>query len=153
MRSLETKVPPVVLTAVLGLAGWLLAKLLPGASFLFRGQFTLAALCLVAGAAISLLGVKAFKDHRTTVNPTAPEETSQVVTTGVYKFTRNPMYVGFGLILLAAIVFFGNIASIAVIPFYVVYMTELQVKPEERVLLAKFGAPYSEYMTAVRRWL
>lgn len=153
MRSLETKVPPVVLTAVLGIAAWVLAMYFPSVGTSFKGQYALAGLCFVAGAAFSVLGVKAFRDHKTTVNPTVPESTSQVVTTGVYRYTRNPMYVGFGFFLLAAVLFLGSLASLLVVPIYVVYMTRFQIKPEERVLLAKFGAPYGEYLAAVRRWL
>ena len=154
MRSLETKIPPVVLTALLALAAWLLSRWAPeAAAFSFGGQFALAAMCLVGGAALSLLGVKAFKEHQTTVNPTAPESTSQVVTTGVYRYTRNPMYLGFGLALLAAVIFVGNAFSVLVVPAYVAYMNRFQIAPEERALLAKFGEPFRDYMAAVRRWL
>lgn len=153
MRTLETKIPPVLLTVLLGLAAFSLSKANPESSFSFVGQFVAGGICLVTGVLISLLGVKAFQDHRTTVNPTTPESTSQIVCIGVYRHTRNPMYVGFGLVLLAAVLFMGNAASFLVIPVYVVYITHFQIKPEERALLAKFGAPYREYMASVRRWL
>ena len=153
MRSLETKIPPVALTVLLGFVAWLLAILTPSAEVAIPARNIVAAFLVVAGVLVSVLGVMAFRDHKTTVNPTKPETTSQVVSTGVYRYTRNPMYVGFGLVLLAIAVFLGNIASILVVPAYVVYMTQFQIKPEERALLAKFGAPFGQYMASVRRWL
>jgi protein-S-isoprenylcysteine O-methyltransferase Ste14 len=89
----------------------------------------------------------------TTVNPTTPNGTTSLVTSGVYRYTRNPMYVGFGLALLAVVVYLGSIASSLVLPLYVVYMNRFQIRPEERMLLEKFGEPFATYLRNVRRWL
>jgi protein-S-isoprenylcysteine O-methyltransferase Ste14 len=75
------------------------------------------------------------------------------VTTGVYRFTRNPMYLGFLLALIAWGIFLGNIVSALMPLLFVAYMNRFQISPEERALRARFGAPYVAYQSSVRRWL
>ena len=111
-----------------------------------------AAIGLVGGVT-ALAGDFQFMRARTTINPLRPQNTSALVTSGIYRFTRNPMYLGLALVLLgwsaflcAAIALLGPVAFAA-------YVTRFQIVPEERVLLAKFGATYSEYLSRVRRWI
>jgi protein-S-isoprenylcysteine O-methyltransferase Ste14 len=153
MNLLETKLPPVALTLLLAVVAWFLAYVFPLASLNFAFQALFAACFLVTGAAISLAGVYAFRVSHTTVNPTTPNGTTSLVTSGVYRYTRNPMYVGFGLALLAVVVYLGSIASSLVLPLYVVYMNRFQIRPEERMLLEKFGEPFATYLRNGRRWL
>jgi protein-S-isoprenylcysteine O-methyltransferase Ste14 len=153
MRALETKLPPVALTLILAVVAWSLAYVTPQVTFHIPFQTIIVVLLLIAGAAISIAGVYSFRVGNTTVNPTTPSESSSVVTTGVYGYSRNPMYVGFGLALLAVVVHLGNLTCCLVIPFYVAYMNRFQIKPEEQALLGKFGAPFAAYMDRVRRWI
>jgi len=107
----------------------------------------------VAGAAFDLSGLLAFRASRTTINPLQPQRASALVVGGVYRFTRNPMYVGMALFLLAWAVYLS-----AVLPFlgpllFALYITRFQIQPEERVLKALFGAGYLAYAARVRRWL
>lgn len=153
MNRLETKIPPVALTLLLAVAAWQLKALFPQTSLSFAFQTQFAACFFVAGVAISLAGVYAFRVSHTTVNPTTPNGTTSIVTSGIYRYTRNPMYVGFGLALLAVVVHLGCLASCLVLPLYVVYMNRFQIRPEERMLLKKFGAPFAAYTCNVRRWL
>ena len=118
---------------------------------LVRGIICLA--IALAGGATALAGDLAFKRARTTVNPFRPQNTSSLVTSGIYRFTRNPMYLGllaivlgWGTFLCSAFAFLGPVAFVA-------YITRFQIVPEERVLLAKFGSAYSTYLARVRRWL
>jgi protein-S-isoprenylcysteine O-methyltransferase Ste14 len=110
------------------------------------------ALALI-GIAIALAGVIAFHRARTTVNPLKPDATSALVTGGVYRFTRNPMYVGLLLVLAAWMIFLSSPWSVAGLPVFVFYLDRFQIAPEERVLAAKFGAAFADYRTRVRRWL
>jgi len=107
----------------------------------------------LAGGATALAGDLAFKRAETTVNPFKPQNTSSLVTSGVYRFTRNPMYLGllmvvlgWGAFLCSALALLGPVA-------FVTYITRFQIVPEERVLLAKFGMTYAAYIGRVRRWL
>lgn len=151
--SLELKVPPVavvILFAMLMAGG---AKLLPGLSFGFPARLGIAIALTLVGIAISLAGILAFRQHQTTVNPLNPKAATTIVTTGIYRCTRNPMYVGFVLILAGWAAFLANLGAVLVVPVCVVYLTQFQIKPEERTLLEKFGEPFNRYMAKVRRWV
>lgn len=63
------------------------------------------------------------------------------------------MYLGMAVTLLGLSAWFGSILGYALIPLFCMYITEFQIKPEERALLASFGAEYETYMAKVRRWV
>lgn len=153
MPQLELKLPPLLLLAVCALAMWLQASLTPGLSMQFSGQLLLAAVLAIAGGAIASAGVLAFRRAHTTVNPTKPESSSSVVSTGIYAYSRNPMYLGFVLLLLALAALLGNVLALLWLPLFVAYMNRYQITPEERALQANFGADYSAYLARVRRWI
>jgi len=152
-RTLELKVPPVLLVALLAGAGYGLAHALPGLAFDFTGRRMLALVLALAGSAIVLAGVAAFARHRTTVNPHRPENSSAVVSSGIYRFTRNPMYLGMLLGLVGWTLFLANAAGALALPLFVLWMNRFQIGPEERILSARFGAAYANYRAKVRRWL
>ena len=114
---------------------------------------TAVVLLVMAGAAFDALGILAFRALRTTVNPLKPERASALVTSGVYRVTRNPMYVGMVLFLLAWAVYLSAALPFAGPLVFALYITRFQIRPEERVLEASFGACYSAYAARVRRWL
>jgi protein-S-isoprenylcysteine O-methyltransferase Ste14 len=116
-------------------------------------RLTIAALLLAIGCAFALGGVIAFKRARTTVNPLKPETTSAMVTDGVYRITRNPMYVGFLIMLIAWAVFLSSAWALLGPVMFVLYITRSQIVPEEKALLAIFGESFTSYQTRVRRWL
>jgi len=105
------------------------------------------------GGVLSSLGAREFRRARTTVNPLHPEQASSVVTTGVYRFTRNPMYAGILFVLLGCFLAFGGLSALAGLPAFILYINRLQIRPEEQALQAKFGSEYTAYQARVRRWL
>jgi protein-S-isoprenylcysteine O-methyltransferase Ste14 len=105
------------------------------------------------GIAIALAGVAEFRRAQTTVDPTDPAKSTTVVTGGVYRHTRNPMYLGFLLVLAGWALYLSNlVASVGPILF-VLYMNRFQISPEERILEARFGASFQSYLRSVRRWI
>jgi protein-S-isoprenylcysteine O-methyltransferase Ste14 len=82
-----------------------------------------------------------------------PDASSAIVTGSVYRLSRNPMYLGFLLVLAAWAMFLSSLAAALVLPGFVGYMNRFQIVPEEQVLLKKFGPAYAQYMSRVRRWL
>ena len=153
MQALQLKVPPVGVFLVVGLAMWGVAGLLPAATVTCPGKPYLVLLLLVAGGVAGLGGVLAFYQHETSVDPTRPHKASALVVANVYRHTRNPMYLGLALVLAAWAAYLSNLAALLGIPAFIAYMTHFQIKPEERVLLDKFGAEFALYMRRVRRWL
>jgi protein-S-isoprenylcysteine O-methyltransferase Ste14 len=153
MRWLELKVPPVLTWLIFAAAMFGLARATPGLSWTVTGTSIIAAALVATGLVTALLGVLAFRDMRTTVNPLTPDATSAVVSRGVYRVSRNPMYLGFVLALAGWAVCLSNALAATAVPAFVAYMTQFQIKPEERALLAKFGTEFAQYMSRVRRWL
>ena len=105
------------------------------------------------GAVTCLAGVMAFKKAKTTVNPVTLNAASSMVTTGVYRLSRNPMYVGFALVLVAWSVCLASLIAALFLPLFIAYLCRFQIQPEERAMRAKFGLHYIEYAEQVRRWL
>ncbi len=153
MQALELRIPPVVVglaCALLACAGtWLFPELaLSGA-----GEPLVAGALLVTGALIAVLGVVEFRRAQTTVNPMQPGQSSRLVTTGIYRFTRNPMYLGFGLMLLGLASVLSHALAFASVGLFMLYLGRFQIEPEERILSAKFGAEFAAYASTVRRWI
>jgi protein-S-isoprenylcysteine O-methyltransferase Ste14 len=119
---------------------------IPGATWLFAGS-------AIAGIGIAVIGVVEFRRAGTTVDPRVPGQSAQLVASGVYRYSRNPMYVGFLLVLCGWAVLLGNALSLLLVPAFVVYMNHFQIAPEERAMREKFGAAYTQYADTVRRWL
>lgn len=151
--TLELKVPPAAAFLVVVAAMWGAAALLPAADFALYHARRLAAMTAVAGIAIGIAGIIAFRRHGTTVHPMRPETATAVVDSGIYRHTRNPMYVSLAALLAAWGIWLANGAALALVPAFVAYLARFQVVPEERAMLDKFGAQYAEYMSRVRRWL
>ncbi|MEE4303921.1 MAG: isoprenylcysteine carboxylmethyltransferase family protein [Wenzhouxiangella sp.] len=113
----------------------------------------LAALLLITGAWLAVAGVMEFRRASTTVNPMAPGDSSTVVHTGVYRYTRNPMYLGFLFVLLAWAVWLAAPWALLGPVVFAAWMTRFQIVPEECALLERFGDDYRAYRERVRRWV
>jgi protein-S-isoprenylcysteine O-methyltransferase Ste14 len=151
--NLELKVPPVAAGLIVAVAMGAAARWLPGLAFTLPGRMPLALAIALAGVAIALAGVAAFRRRRTTVDPRTPERASAIVDTGVYRVSRNPMYVGMLTVLVGWAVFLANWAALLMLPAFVAYIHRFQIVPEERALTARFGPAYAAYQARVRRWL
>ena len=146
-------VPPPLVALVCALLMWGVASWFPQLVFDFPLRQPLAYLLGGAGLAIDLVSVAAFVKARTTVTPLAPEKASSLVTGGLYRLTRNPMYLGMLLVLTGVAVWFGSPLNLFVLAAFVAYLTTFQIKPEEARLEEIFGAQYTAYKAQVRRWL
>lgn len=153
MRSLELKIPPVAVALMAGGAMALAARLCSRMDFSLPGRRAVAGGLMLAGLVMALLGVGSFRRARTTVNPIAPESASSLVTTGIYRWTRNPMYLGLLVALAGWACWLGNAPAFAGLPAFVLYMNRFQIGPEERALAALFGREFADYRARVRRWL
>lgn len=153
MHWLELKVPPpIVGLAVAGLM-WVLARAVPGAGFELPAHRTIGVLFPVAGACIDLAGLVSFRRARTTINPLKPQASSALVSSGIYRYTRNPMYLGMLAILIGWGIWLANAAAIASCALFVAWINRFQIGPEERVLSRLFGEAFADYTKRVRRWL
>lgn len=152
MHWLEHKIPPPLVAALAGVAMWFTAQASGGVTD-SAPRTAAAVLLALVGLAFDVAGLHAFRRARTTVNPLRPGGASALVVGGVYRATRNPMYVGLALLLLAWTVYLGAPLALLGVAAFVAYITRFQIVSEERVLAQKFGPEFGAYRSRVRRWL
>lgn len=153
MAWLELKVPPPLVALLTGAAAWWLAPLGPALPWPETLRIGLAGAWLLGGLALDFSGLVAFVRRHTTVNPLRPGNSRALVTTGIYRFTRNPMYLGMACVLTAWAIWLAAWLPLAAPVLFALYITRFQIRPEERVLRQLFGQPYDDYTRRVRRWL
>lgn len=153
MNGLKLKIPPALLFLLCVVLMWLTDRGLSFEPLVLKTPDWLYSVFLSIGGLIILLGIIEFRRKSTTVNPHKPQDTTAFVKSGVYRITRNPMYLGMALILCAAVVRLENMLTMLFIPIFIWYMNEFQIKPEEQVMEQKFGEEFLGYKKKVRRWV
>jgi len=153
VKFLELRIPPPLVGLVIAAGMWAVAHLPPLMPMPRLFRLVVAVLLLATGVAVALGGVVSFRRARTTVNPLKPETSAALVATGVYSFTRNPMYLGMVLVLLGWAAFLASPWPLAGPALFALYITRFQIVPEERVLAGLFGEAFAAYKRRVRRWI
>ena len=150
--ALEIKVPPVLLVPLFGTLMWLVS-FYSVCTIALPWRTVFALIFCSMGLVVFLVGVLTFRRAKTTVNALTPEATTTMVTSGIYRFTRTPMYLGFLLILAGWAIYLSNLLAFAFLPLFLWYINRFQIVPEERALDAKFSHAFTVYKSSVRRWL
>jgi protein-S-isoprenylcysteine O-methyltransferase Ste14 len=143
--------PPIQAFCCAGIM-WMISSYVPELGYSFRFSNYLVGAFLISGVIIDLTAIKSFMQAKTTISPLSPNNSSSLVVSGIYKFTRNPMYVGLVLILTGFAFWVENYGAFAVVPCFVYFITNYQIIPEEEILIEKFGIPYADYCATVNRW-
>ena len=150
---MNTRIPPPVVVVISAAMMWWLARLLAVGEFETEIQSLLAVVFMSAGIGMMLIAAFSFYEAKTTINPLDPSKASHLITTGIFGFSRNPIYLADLLILIAWAIWLGNIFNIALLVVFVVYINRFQIAPEERALGTLFGDAYRDYCSRVRRWI
>lgn len=146
-------IPPVIVVAIYMALAWGMKQVF-SSDFAYWGVAKPIAIALLfTGVSVALAGVLAFKRLQTTVDPMTPEKASNLVTIGIYKITRNPMYVGMLLGLLAWCVGLQSLSSLIAIPLFIAHINRFQIRREEQALVSLFGKSFEDYCDRVPRWL
>lgn len=153
MHRLETRIPPPVVMLLLGGLAWLAAHHVPALGFVLPYHRGIAIAIAVLGLALNLSPKLAFDRAGTTVNPMKPGTSARLVTSGLYRHTRNPMYLGQGLLLLGWGIYLHNALALLAVLAFVAYITAFQILPEERALAARFPDEFADFRARVRRWV
>jgi protein-S-isoprenylcysteine O-methyltransferase Ste14 len=132
---------------------WVLHRWLPLGRWLAPPWNRAGAVPAAAGIALAAAALLRFRAARTTVNPLDPGKASQLVTGGVFRLSRNPMYLGLTLLLIGWALWLGSASPWVVPPLFVLVMTVAQIIPEEQALGRLFGEPYADYRRRVARWI
>jgi protein-S-isoprenylcysteine O-methyltransferase Ste14 len=153
MKPLENRIPPPLVTLIVGFAMWGASRLSSPLSIAPELRYAIVVLFFAAGALLGAPAVSAFVRARTTIDPVRIDTASTLVTSGIYRMTRNPMYLAMTSLLLSFAAYLAAPWSLLGPLFFVLFITRFQIVPEERAMSAKFGAHYADYIGRVRRWL
>lgn len=153
MKRFENRVPPPILVVVFGAAIWGLALLPPSIPLDRTFRLVIAASLVALGVVAVVLGLFAFRRARTTIDPVNIQRASSLVITGIYRLTRNPMYVGFASILLGWAIYLDGLWALLGPIAFVFFISRFQIIAEERAMLERFGSEYAAYRSRTRRWL
>ena len=148
---METKIPPPIVTLIFGLAIYLSRTIFPEIEIQYSSFF--GTFLLLLGFFILISAVKLFRNDKTTVNPLSPEQATKLVTNGIFKLSRNPMYLGMAVILASVAVLFNIIGGIIFMALFCLYITKFQIIPEEKAMKELFAQDFEQYMQATRRWI
>jgi protein-S-isoprenylcysteine O-methyltransferase Ste14 len=150
---LELKVPPPLVALAFGLLMWFASPLVAPVAVPFGYRVAVAVVVASVGVLVGVVAIIAFLRAKTTLNPAKPGATSALVTGGVFRYSRNPMYLSLLLYLLAWAVYLSNWLAMLFLPVFVIYISRFQIQPEERAMHSLFGPEYTLYEARVRRWL
>lgn len=153
MKKLESAIPPPLVAAICALGMWGVSKISQPVELDQTLQIVFIVVLSLTGLLFAASGMLSFKSAQTTVDPLKPHTASSLVTKGVYRITRNPMYIGLTCLLLAWSAYLSAVWSLAGIAVFIGYIQEFQIKPEEKALHNLFGDEYKNYTLRVRRWL
>ena len=149
MKSLENKIPPLIIVVFFLVLIFFLKNLLEVFAFSYQIYVSFFFLCLAVS--FFLTGIIEFKKQKTTLNPLMPEESTTLVKTGVFKFSRNPIYLSLLNLLIAFSIYLGSFLGLIITPLFVIYMNLFQIVPEEKALLKLYGKEFENYCSKVRR--
>ncbi|RZF24987.1 isoprenylcysteine carboxylmethyltransferase family protein [Paraburkholderia sp. UYCP14C] len=144
--------PPIVMLAAAALM-WALHRWLPLTHWIVPPWNRFGSLPAVAGLATAAAAIVRFRKVRTTTDPMDPGKASRLVTDGVFRISRNPMYLGLELLLIGWAVWLGSASPWLVPPLFAIVITVVQIIPEERALRQRFGDQYRSYQRRVARWI
>ena len=148
---MKTKIPPPILALVMIVLIYLSSFFIESTTFNYQGS--LSVLVLILGLACAIPSFKLFARYETTISPLKPSDATALVTEGMYRYSRNPMYLGLLLITIASTIWFGTWLGIIINIVFIFLINFLQIIPEEEALLEIFGEEYEEYKKTVRRWI
>jgi len=148
---MKNKIPPPIVTLFFGLCIYFSQELFP--EFNLEYFTILSYVSYFAGLSILILAVLLFRKQNTTVNPIKIGNASSLVTSGVFKFSRNPMYLGMVMILFGLALMFNLVGGIFFVLLFMIYITKFQIRPEEEVMERLFGEDFIKYKHKVRMWL
>jgi protein-S-isoprenylcysteine O-methyltransferase Ste14 len=150
---LKLLIPPPVYALIIGVSMWLLNQYAPISHWILAPWNKIGLVLIVIAFCFELWSTLLFFRSHTSINPMRPENSKKIVTTGIYQFTRNPMYIGLLTVLSGYAIWLGAVTPFLLLPLFVVLITTQQIIPEEEMLEKKFGKEYLDYKAKVRRWL
>ena len=151
MDKFKNKIPPTILTLLFLIFNYILSFNFLKIDIPYKYFFT--TLLFFIGFYIVIRSSRLFAQAKTSIDPLRPFKSTSLITNDIYKYSRNPMYFGYLLIILGSSVYLGNVLSIIIIPLFIFTINFSQIIREEEALKDLFGPSYDEYLSKVRRWI
>ena len=148
---MKKRIPPPLIAMLCVLIIFLSKSIFP--SFVFSYKLQLGIFVSTIGFLLLIVSIKSFIDNKTTINPLNLKKSTYLVTSGVFRFSRNPMYLGMLLFLLGTAIILNIIGGLIISILFIFYMNFFQIIPEEKALQNLFGKNYRNYRKSVRRWI
>ena len=145
------KIPPPILVFILVISNYFSSQKIH--LIILPNRTLISILILLIGILILINPIFKFIRSKTTIDPIKFKRVNKLITSGIYKYSRNPMYLGFLIIVISTSIFYLNIYSITTPFFFYFWINRFQIKREEIFLTEKFGKEYLQYKTKTRRWI
>ena len=147
---MNNRIPPPIVTLICGISIYYSKSFFN--QFLNFSNNGISLFLLILGLIVFISAVRSFRKQKTTVNPLKPKQASSLVTSGIFRFSRNPMYLGM-LIILLSISFKFNLLGGIIISLFFIFITKFQIYPEEEAMNELFGDKFTQYSNTTRRWI
>ena len=148
---MNNKIPPPIVTLICGLGIYFSRPFFP--EYILSINNILSIFILLAGFGILFISAASFKKHQTTINPLKPEQASSLVISGVFSFSRNPMYLGMVFILISVSIKFNLLGGLLITSMFALFITKFQIIPEEAAMHKLFPEEFTSYKENTRRWI
>ena len=150
---LKLIIPPPIYAIIFAISMWVLDRYFPLLQMIPDAYEKIGFVPMTIALFIDFWALSLFFRSRTSPNPMKPEKASELVTAGLYGFSRNPMYFALLLLLTGWAINLGSLSPFLLLPLFVLILTSQQIISEEQVLEEKFGQVYLDYKQKVRRWI
>ena len=151
MIDIKTKFPPPLVALTFGFLINYTKNIFPKIEV--KNEFIFGSFMIISGLIIILSATILFKKYQTTITPLNPSNATKLITDGIYKFSRNPMYLGLLFVLLGISTILNPIGGLFLIPLFILYLNFFQIIPEENAMVDLFKDEFLEYKKSVRRWI
>ena len=151
MIDIKTKFPPPLVALTFGFLINYTKNIFPKIEV--KNEFIFGSFMIISGLIIILSAIILFKKYQTTITPLNPSNATKLITDGIYKFSRNPMYLGLLLVLLGISIILNPTGGFILIPLFILYLNLFQIIPEENAMVDLVKDEFLEYKKNVRRWI
>ena len=151
MIDIKTKIPPPLVALTFGFLIKYTKNIFPVIEI--KNEIVLGSFIIISGLIIILAAIISFKKYKTTITPLKPSKATKLIVNGVYKFSRNPMYLGLLLVLFGVSTMLNPIGGLFFIPLFILYLNYFQIIPEENAMIQLFKGEFLKYKRNVRRWI
>ena len=151
MIDIKTKFPPPLVALTFGFLINYTKNIFPKIEI--KNEIIFGSFMIISGLIIILSAIILFKKYQTTITPLNPSNATKLITDGIYKFSRNPMYLGLLFVLLGISIILNPTGGFFLIPLFILYLNLFQIIPEENAMVDLFKDEFLEYKKNVRRWI